>query len=220
MRFEGTDAYVATDDLKIAVNAAIMLERPLGQGSPAPQDGAGAGNSKRRRAVDRMAHQIDHQGAARTLQYDAVSRLRDSQLGDERVKDIRNYIKRGKLWTPRAGCPVGPADRLDRQGRYRAPNDLAELDGWNSSSTTGDDQGPPPPDRDVTSNNAEGASDILRRCFSIASASDADTMRDRRCAFPQIKALFPQALTLFYEIREAPGLKKKPSPQGARLARC
>ena len=122
MRFEGTSAYVATDDLKVAVNAAITLERPLlVKGEP----GTGKTVLALEIAKSLNAPLIEWHVKSTTkamqglYEYDAVSRLRDSQLGDERVRDIRNYIKRGKLGRLRCRGAAGAADRRDRQGRHR-----------------------------------------------------------------------------------------------------
>ena len=134
MRFEGTSAYVATQDLKVAVNAAIALERPLlVKGEPGTGKTVLADRDRQsaRRAADRVAHQIDHQGACRASTNTTRSaRLRDGQLGDERVQDIRNYIKRGKLWDAFVSDerPVLLIDEIDKAD-IEFPNDLLqELD--------------------------------------------------------------------------------------------
>ena len=125
MRFEGTKGYVATDDLKVAVNAAITLERPLlVKGEPGTGKTVLAQEIAKAVGADLLEWHVKSTTKAQQglYEYDAVSRLRDSQLGDERVKDIRNYIKRGKLWDAFAARQAaGAADRRDRQGRHRIP---------------------------------------------------------------------------------------------------
>ena len=154
MRFEGTSAYVATDDLKVAVNAAITLERPLlVKGEP----GTGKTVLALEIAKSLSAPLIEWHVKSTTkalqglYEYDAVSRLRDSQLGDERVKDIRNYIKRGKLWDAFvADERPGAADRRDRQGRHRIPQRppaRARPHGVLRLRDRRDREGAPPPDR-------------------------------------------------------------------------
>jgi MoxR-like ATPase len=222
MKFTGTKNYVATDDLKIAVNAAVTLQRPLlVKGEP------GTGKTV-------LAHEVAKALGAPLLEwhvksttkaqqglyeYDAVSRLRDSQLGDERVKDIRNYIKKGKLWEAFT-APVRPVlliDEIDKAD-IEFPNDLLqELDRmeffvYETGETIKADKRPIVM---ITSNNEKELPDaFLRRCFfHYIKFPDAETMRDIvEVHFPGLKGrLVAEAMKVFYEIREVPGLKKKPS---------
>ena len=222
MRFEGTSAYVATDDLKVAVNAAIALERPLlVKGEP------GTGKTvlalEIAKAVGAPLIEWHIKSTTKALQglyeYDAVSRLRDSQLGDERVKDIRNYIKRGKLWDAFVADerPVLLIDEIDKAD-IEFPNDLLqELDRmeffvYETGETIKARRRPVVV---ITSNNEKELPDaFLRRCFfHYIRFPDPDTMRAIiEVHFPGIKQrLVSEALKLFYEIRDVPGLKKKPS---------
>ena len=206
MRFEGTADYVATDDLKIAVNAAMILQRPLlVKGEP--------GTGKTVLAIE----------VAKALQglyeYDAVSRLRDSQLGDERVKDIRNYIKRGKLWDSfvRDTRPVLLIDEIDKAD-IEFPNDLLqELDRmefyvYETNETI---RAEVRPIVIITSNNEKELPDaFLRRCFfHYIRFPETETMNEIvEVHFPGIKQkLVAEALRIFYDMRKVPGLKKKPS---------
>src|ERR671922_614321 len=222
MRFEGTNAYVATDDLKVAVNAAITLERPLlVKGEP------GTGKTvlalEIAKAIGAPLLEWHVKSTTKALQglyeYDAVSRLRDSQLGDERVKDIRNYIKRGKLWDAFVADdrPVLLIDEIDKAD-IEFPNDLLlELDRmefyvYETQETVKAVQRPVVM---ITSNNEKELPDaFLRRCFfHYIKFPDADTMgRIVDVHFPGIKKrLVEEALRIFFEVREVPGLKKKPS---------
>src|SRR5260370_104882 len=222
MRFEGTSAYVATDDLKVAVNAAITLERPLlVKGEP------GTGKTVLALEVAKSLgapllewHVKSTTKAIQGLyEYDAVSRLRDSQLGDARVKDIRNYIKRGKLWDAFVADdrPVLLIDEIDKAD-IEFPNDLLpELDRmeffvYETGETV---KARRRPIVVITSNNEKELPDaFLRRCFfHYIRFPDADTMRAIiEVHFPGIKQrLVSEALKLFYEIRDVPGMKKKPS---------
>src|SRR6188508_2464413 len=222
MRFEGTSAYVATDDLKVAVNAAITLERPLlVKGEP----GTGKTVLALEIAKSLNAPLIEWHVKSTTkalqglYEYDAVSRLRDSQLGDERVRDIRNYIKRGKLWDAFVSeqRPVLLIDEIDKAD-IEFPNDLLqELDRmeffvYETGETVKARRRPVVV---VTSNNEKELPDaFLRRCFfHYIRFPDEETLaRIVEVHFPAIKPrLIRAALTRFFEIRETPGLKKKPS---------
>ena len=222
MRFEGTKDYVATEDLMVAVNAAITLERPLlVKGEP------GTGKTELARQVsDALGLRLiewhiksttrAHQGL---YEYDAVSRLRDSQLGEERVRDVKNYIKPGKLWEAFSSDEkvVLLIDEIDKAD-IEFPNDLLqELDRmeFHVYETGETIRATQRPIVIITSNNEKELPDaFLRRCFfHFISFPDAETMTDIiKVHFPDIKKkLVRTALTQFYEIRDTPGLKKKPS---------
>jgi len=221
-RFEGTSGYVATDDLKVAVNAAITLERPLlVKGEP----GTGKTVLAREVAAALGAPLIEWHVKSTTraqqglYEYDAVARLRDGQLGDERVKDIANYIKRGKLWegftAPKR--PVLLIDEIDKAD-IEFPNDLLqELDRmeFHVYETGETVRAAVRPMVFITSNNEKELPDaFLRRCFfHYIRFPDPETMQAIvDVHFPGLKKrLLAEALAVFYELREVPGLKKKPS---------
>ncbi|MFG1357793.1 AAA family ATPase [Xanthobacter pseudotagetidis] len=222
MRFEGTGSYVATDDLKVAVNAAIVLERPLlVKGEP----GTGKTVLAQEVAQSIGANLIEWHVKSTTkaqqglYEYDAVARLRDSQLGDPKVHDIANYIRKGKLWTAFAAeaRPVLLIDEIDKAD-IEFPNDLLqELDRmeFHVYETGEQVKARQRPVVIITSNNEKELPDaFLRRCFfHYIRFPDADTMRAIvEVHFPGIKPrLVSEALRLFYDLREVPGLKKKPS---------
>lgn len=221
-RFQGTQDYVATDDLRVAVNAAITLQRPLlVKGEP------GTGKTvlaqEVAKALGRPLQSWHVKSTTKAQQglyeYDAVSRLRDSQLGDPRVHDIANYIRKGPLWTAfeAENPPVLLIDEIDKAD-IEFPNDLLqELDRmeffvYETGQTIKAIQRPVVV---ITSNNEKELPDaFLRRCFfHYIRFPDAETMaRIVEVHYPGLKAdLLRDALTLFYEVREVPGLKKKPS---------
>jgi MoxR-like ATPase len=222
MRFEGTDKYVATEDLMVAVNASISLERPLLiKGEP------GTGKTI-------LAHEVAEAIKAPLIEwhiksttkaqhglyeYDAVRRLRDSQLGDDQVHDIGNYIVRGKLWEAFDSDqrPVLLIDEIDKAD-IEFPNDLLlEIDRMEFYvyETREQVKAAQRPIVIITSNNEKELPDaFLRRCFfHYISFPDKDTMRDIvEVHYPDIQGmLVREAMKVFYDIREVPGLKKRPS---------
>ncbi|TZG25904.1 AAA family ATPase [Sphingomonas montanisoli] len=222
MRFEGTSNYIATADLKVAVNAAVTLRRPLlVKGEP------GTGKTV-------LAHEIAAATGAPLIQwhvksttkahqglyeYDAVARLRDGQLGDERVHDIKNYIRRGKLWDAFTApvLPVLLIDEIDKAD-IEFPNDLLQeldrmsFDVYETGETIAAKERPIVV---ITSNNEKELPDaFLRRCFfHYIKFPDRETMQSIvDVHFPGIqKSLVSRAMDIFYNIRDVPGLKKKPS---------
>jgi len=222
MRFQGTAAYVATEDLNVAVNAAITLERPLlVKGEPGTGKTVLALEIANSLGAPLIEWHIKSTTKAQQglYEYDAVSRLRDSQLGDERVKDIRNYIKRGKLWEGFVADerPVLLIDEIDKAD-IEFPNDLLqELDRmefyvYETGETI---KARRRPIVIITSNNEKELPDaFLRRCFfHYIRFPSPETMEAIVAVhFPDIKKrLVSEALRLFYELRDVPGMKKKPS---------
>ena len=222
MKFEGTSTYIATEDLKVAVNASITLERPIiVKGEP------GTGKTM-------LAHEVAKSIEAEIItwhiksttkaqqglyEYDAVTRLRDSQLGDEKVKDIKNYISKGKLWNAFESDkrPVLLIDEIDKAD-IEFPNDLLlELDRmeffvYETGETI---KAKNRPIVIITSNNEKELPDaFLRRCFfHYIKFPEAETMEEIvNVHFPDIKQdLIKEAFKIFYNIRDVPGIKKKPS---------
>ena len=221
-RFTGTDAYVADDGLMMAVNAAITLEKPiLVKGEPGTGKTMLAEQVAQSLGAPFIQWHIKSTTKARQglYEYDAVSRLRDSQLGDERVKDVANYIKKGKLWDAfdADGKVVLLIDEIDKAD-IEFPNDLLqELDQMSFFVyETGEViKAKQRPIVIITSNNEKELPDaFLRRCFfHYIQFPDADTMQQIvNVHFPDIKkSLVREALTQFYELRDTTGLKKKPS---------
>ena len=221
-RFEGTSNYIATDDLKVAVNAAVALERPLLiKGEPGTGKTVLAYELARALNAPLITWHVKSTTKAHNglYEYDAVSRLRDSQLGDERVHDVRNYLKKGKLWEAftAPARPVLLIDEIDKAD-IEFPNDLLqELDRMEFYVQEIDEtiRAEIRPVVVITSNNEKELPDaFLRRCFfHYIRFPDAETMQDIvEVHFPGIKPrLVAEALRTFYEIRDTPGLKKKPS---------
>ena len=222
MRFTSTDDYIASDELQIAVNAAVTLQRPLlVKGEP----GTGKTELARQVSASLGLPMIEWSIKSTTraqqglYEYDAVSRLRDSQLGDERVNDVKNYIRKGKLWQAfeaeqRVVLLIDEIDKAD----IEFPNDLLqELDRMDFFVyETGETiRAKHRPIVIITSNNEKDLPDaFLRRCFfHYIRFPDTETLKaivEVHC--PGIKpALLTAALTQFTELRETPGLKKKPS---------
>ncbi|MBL6862170.1 MAG: MoxR family ATPase [Pelagibacterales bacterium] len=222
MKFEGTKSYIATEDLKVAVNAAITLERPIiVKGEP------GTGKTM-------LAHEVANALGSKIItwhiksttkaqqglyEYDAVSRLRDSQLGDKKINDISNYINKGKLWEAfeSSGRPILLIDEIDKAD-IEFPNDLLlELDKmeffvYETGETI---KAKDRPIVIITSNNEKELPDaFLRRCFfHYIKFPDVETMKQIvQVHFPDLKKdLIREAFKIFYDIRDVPGIKKKPS---------
>ena len=222
MKFKGTDNYVSTDDLSMAVNASIALERPLIiKGEPGTGKTLLAIEVAKSLGKELIEWHIKsttkaHQGL---YEYDAVTRLRDSQLGDERVKDIHNYIKKGKLWEAFESDEqvVLLVDEIDKAD-IEFPNDLLqELDRMEfyCYETNQTIKAKHRPIIIITSNNEKDLPDaFLRRCFfHYIQFPERDTMQQIvDVHYPQIKKkLVKDALDIFFDIRKVPGLKKKPS---------
>ena len=222
MKFEGTSEYISTDDLTLAVNASITLERPLlVKGEP----GTGKTELARQIAESLSLPIIEWNIKSTTkaqqglYEYDAVSRLRDSQLGDERVKNIKNYIKKGKIWEAfeTDGKAVLLIDEIDKAD-IEFPNDLLqELDKmeffvYETGETI---RASNRPIVIITSNNEKELPDaFLRRCFFHFIQFPGKEVLEKIVGvhFPNVKKnLLDAALNQFFEVREVPGLKKKPS---------
>jgi MoxR-like ATPase len=222
MKFEGTKNYVANEDLRVAVNAAITLERPLlVKGEPGTGKTVLAAEIAQAIGAPLIEWHIKSttKAAQGLYEYDAVSRLRDSQLGDERVHDIANYIRPGKLWEAftHEQRPVLLIDEIDKADIEFSNDLLLELDrmqfhvyetgetvtAWHRPVVV------------ITSNNEKELPDaFLRRCFfHYIKFPDPETMREIvEVHYPGLKKqLVSEALRLFFELREVPGLKKKPS---------
>lgn len=221
-RFSGTERYVATDDLKMAVNAALSLQRPLlikgepGTGKTMLAEEVAAALGRPLLQWHIKSTTKAHQGL---YEYDAVSRLRDSQLGDEKVRDIGNYIVKGVLWQAfEAEQPVVVLiDEIDKAD-IEFPNDLLrELDRmeFHVYETRQTIQARHRPLIIITSNNEKDLPDaFLRRCFfHYINFPDRETMQDIvKVHYPHLKAdILRAALDTFFALREVPGLKKKPS---------
>ena len=222
MKFKGTSDYVATDDLMVAVNAAVTLRRPLlVKGEPGTGKTVLAHEIAKAMAAPLIEWHVKsttkaHQGL---YEYDAVARLRDGQLGDARVHDISNYIRKGKLWEAFTSpvLPVLLIDEIDKAD-IEFPNDLLQeldrmsFDVYETHQTIAATERPIVM---ITSNNEKELPDaFLRRCFfHYIKFPDRETMQAIvDVHFPGIqKILVNKAMDIFYDVREVPGLKKKPS---------
>ena len=221
-RFEGTDRYIATGDLKVAVNAAVALERPLLiKGEPGTGKTVLAYEIAKAFDAPLITWHVKSTTKAHSglYEYDAVSRLRDSQLGEERVHDVRNYLKKGKLWEAftASARPVLLIDEIDKAD-IEFPNDLLqELDKMEFYVYEIDEtiKAKKRPIIIITSNNEKELPDaFLRRCFFhyIAFPDRATLQRIVDVHYPDIKKdLVSEALDVFFDVRKVPGLKKKPS---------
>jgi MoxR-like ATPase len=222
MKFTGTSNYVATDDLKVAVNAAVTLRRPLlVKGEPGTGKTVLAEEIAKAAAAPLITWNVKSSTKAQQglYEYDAVARLRDGQLGDERVHDIKNYIRKGKLWEAFTApvLPVLLIDEIDKAD-IEFPNDLLQeldrmsFDVYETHETIAAKERPIVV---ITSNNEKELPDaFLRRCFfHYIKFPDRDTMQAIvDVHFPGIqKILVNKAMDIFYDVRDVPGLKKKPS---------